>query len=131
RLVYVVLAKCRLILSEAKAAQPDYNLHDGALQSRLSRYIGPKRVSRRPVGTGYSVLTTRTGHKLSAYLSVPISTMARWNVSPDRCKRSEAIGGVECFVAVTSAIICALLLPCDPSTSLRRKWTLKSSAGAG
>jgi hypothetical protein len=30
RLVYVILAECRLILPEAQAPQPDHNVHDGA-----------------------------------------------------------------------------------------------------
>ena len=30
RLVYVILAECRLVLPEAQAPQPDYNVHDGA-----------------------------------------------------------------------------------------------------
>ena len=29
RLVYLVLAECRLILSEAQAPQPDHDVHDG------------------------------------------------------------------------------------------------------
>ena len=30
RLVYLVLAECRLVLFEAQAPQPDHNVHDGA-----------------------------------------------------------------------------------------------------
>jgi hypothetical protein len=30
RLIYLVLAECRLILPEAQAPQPDHNVHDGA-----------------------------------------------------------------------------------------------------
>ena len=30
RLVYLVLAECRLVLPEAQAPQPDHNVHDGA-----------------------------------------------------------------------------------------------------
>src|SRR5262245_8420553 len=30
RLVYLILAECRLILPEAQAPQPDHNVHDGA-----------------------------------------------------------------------------------------------------
>jgi hypothetical protein len=30
RLVYVILAEDRLVLSEAQAPQPDHNVHDGA-----------------------------------------------------------------------------------------------------
>jgi hypothetical protein len=33
RLVYLILAECCLILPEAKAPQPDHNVHDGAPQS--------------------------------------------------------------------------------------------------
>ena len=31
RLVYLILAECRLVLPEAQAPQPDHNVHDGAL----------------------------------------------------------------------------------------------------
>jgi hypothetical protein len=30
RLVYLILAECRLIFPEAQAPQPDHNVHDGA-----------------------------------------------------------------------------------------------------
>ena len=30
RLVYVILAECRLVFPEAQAPQPDHNVHDGA-----------------------------------------------------------------------------------------------------
>ena len=30
RLVYLILAECRLVLPEAQAPQPDHNVHDGA-----------------------------------------------------------------------------------------------------
>ena len=39
RLVYLVLAECRLVLSEAQAPQPDHNVHDGAPQSGVARII--------------------------------------------------------------------------------------------
>ena len=41
RLVNVVLAEQRLILSEAKAPQPDHNVHDGAPNSGLLHIIVP------------------------------------------------------------------------------------------
>jgi hypothetical protein len=34
RLIYLVLAECRLILSEAKAPQPDNDVHDGRAHNR-------------------------------------------------------------------------------------------------
>ena len=30
RLIYLVVAECRLVLPEAQAPQPDHNVHDGA-----------------------------------------------------------------------------------------------------
>ena len=36
RLVYLVLAECRLILPEAQAPQPDHNVHDEAPASPCS-----------------------------------------------------------------------------------------------
>ena len=30
RLVYLILAECRLVFFEAQAPQPDHNVHDGA-----------------------------------------------------------------------------------------------------
>ena len=40
RLVYVILAECRLILPEAQAPQPDHNVHDrrfpGGSRDRIS-----------------------------------------------------------------------------------------------
>src|SRR5262245_65850492 len=41
RLVYVILAECRLILAEAQAPQPDHDVHDGAPHSGLLRIIVP------------------------------------------------------------------------------------------
>src|SRR5262249_50751535 len=41
RLVYVILAECRLILSEAQAPQPDHDVHDGAPYSGLPHIIVP------------------------------------------------------------------------------------------
>jgi hypothetical protein len=40
RLVYLILAECRLILPETQASQPDHNVHDGA-HSALLHIIGP------------------------------------------------------------------------------------------
>ena len=34
RLVYLILAECRLVLPEAQAPQPDDNVHDGPLAAR-------------------------------------------------------------------------------------------------
>jgi hypothetical protein len=39
RLVYLVLAECRLILPEAKAPQPDHDVHNGAPNSGLRPII--------------------------------------------------------------------------------------------
>ena len=39
RLVYLVFAESRLIPSEAKAPQPDHNVHDGDPNSRLPHII--------------------------------------------------------------------------------------------
>ena len=39
RLVYLILAECRLILPEAQAPQPDHNVHDGAPQSGVAHII--------------------------------------------------------------------------------------------
>src|SRR5262249_21509844 len=41
RLVYLVFAEDRLILPEAKAPQPDHNVHDGAPHSGLLHIIVP------------------------------------------------------------------------------------------
>jgi hypothetical protein len=47
RLVYLILAECRLILPEAKAPQPDYNVHDGAYnRGWRTSSAGPERLSR-------------------------------------------------------------------------------------
>src|SRR6516165_3956864 len=47
RLVYVILAECRLILSEAQAPQPDHDVHDGAPHNGGSTSsAGEARVSR-------------------------------------------------------------------------------------
>src|SRR5262245_31168804 len=47
RLVYLILAECRLILPEAQAPQPDHDVHDSAPNSGLSSFrLGG--VSRRP-----------------------------------------------------------------------------------
>jgi hypothetical protein len=39
RLVYVILAKCRLVLPEAQAPQPDHNVHEGAPSCGLEHTI--------------------------------------------------------------------------------------------
>ena len=55
RLVYVILAEDRLVLSEAKAPQPDHNVHEGAHnQWWRASSAGEARVSR--VALGFSGL---------------------------------------------------------------------------
>ena len=55
RLVYLILAECRLILPEAQAPQPDHNVHDGAHnQGWRTSSAGEARVSR--VALGFSGL---------------------------------------------------------------------------
>ena len=50
-LVYVILAEDRLILPEAKAPQPDHNIHDGARnQGWRASSAGETRVSRVALG---------------------------------------------------------------------------------
>ena len=39
RFVYVVLAECRLVVSKAKAPQPDHDVHDGAPRFALEHII--------------------------------------------------------------------------------------------
>ena len=39
RLVNLVLAECRLVLSEAQAPQPDHNVHDGAPTRRSGTFL--------------------------------------------------------------------------------------------
>ena len=39
RLVYLILAEYRLILSEAQAPQPDHNVHDGAYNRGVAHII--------------------------------------------------------------------------------------------
>ena len=47
RLVYVILAECRLILPEAQAPQPDHNVHDDAHnRGRRTSSAGAANVSR-------------------------------------------------------------------------------------
>ena len=47
RLVYLILAECRLILPEAQAPQPDHNVHDGAHnRGWRTSSAGKARVSR-------------------------------------------------------------------------------------
>src|ERR1700724_654689 len=48
RLVYLILAECRLVLPEAQAPQPDHNVHDGAHNRgwRAASSAGPEEVSR-------------------------------------------------------------------------------------
>ncbi len=47
RLVYLIVAECRLILSEAQAPQPDHNVHDGAPTRHCGRLPGlPARFTR-------------------------------------------------------------------------------------
>ena len=46
RLVYLILAECRLIRPEAQAPQPDHDVHDGAPKLRLAAsWSRPVRVS--------------------------------------------------------------------------------------
>jgi hypothetical protein len=47
RLVYVILAECRLILPEAQAPQPDHNVHDGAPKLGVADIITVKVVGAR------------------------------------------------------------------------------------
>ena len=55
RLVYLILAECRLILPEAQAPQPDHNVHEGAHnQWWRTSSAGAARVSR--VALGFSGL---------------------------------------------------------------------------
>ena len=42
RLVYLVLAECRLILPEAKAPQPDHNVHDMSQSGVAAIMVPPK-----------------------------------------------------------------------------------------
>ena len=52
RLVYVILAECRLVLSEAQAPQPDHNVHDGAHnRGWQASSAGEARVSRVALGS--------------------------------------------------------------------------------
>src|SRR5262249_60294689 len=47
-LVYLILAECRLILSEAQAPQPDHDVHDGApIQGACTSSFGLEVASRR------------------------------------------------------------------------------------
>ena len=51
RLVYLVLAECRLILPEAQAPQPDHDVHDGAHnRGWRTSSAGEARVSRVALG---------------------------------------------------------------------------------
>src|SRR5262245_61844626 len=55
RLVYVIVAECRLVLPKAQAPQPDNNVHDGpqaprcsiALSERAAEVMGSLRSSSR------------------------------------------------------------------------------------
>src|ERR1700719_2080468 len=76
RLVYFILAECRLILPEAQAQQPDHNVHDGArTQGCDPSSCSPEGVSRRlrkrPRTADFSVNRCRCQN--SATLIVPIS----------------------------------------------------------
>jgi hypothetical protein len=63
RLVYLILAKCGLILPEAQAPQLDHNVHDGARPFRVAVHHDP-----RPKGFGPSqqALTARGTRTWSA-----------------------------------------------------------------
>ena len=51
RLVYLILAECRLVLPEAQAPQPDHNVHEGAHnQWWRASSAGEARVSRVALG---------------------------------------------------------------------------------
>ena len=51
RLVYLIFTECRLILPEAKAPQPDHNVHDGAYnRGWRASSAGEARVSRVALG---------------------------------------------------------------------------------
>ena len=47
RLVYLILAECRLVLPEAQAPQPDHNVHDERPQSGTADIITVKVVGAR------------------------------------------------------------------------------------
>src|SRR5215471_16745005 len=47
RLVYLILAECRLILSEAQAPQPDHDVHGGALNGLPAMIVRPSRRVQR------------------------------------------------------------------------------------
>src|SRR6476660_4856831 len=50
RLVYLILAECRLVLREAQAPQPDHDVHDGAYNRGWSTsWSRSRRVSRQQV----------------------------------------------------------------------------------
>ena len=77
RLVYLVLAECRLVLSEAQAPQPDHDVHDGAHNSGLLHIIVRSgRVSRRFRDGWFSVsisVGVKTVPRSAATYPVPIS----------------------------------------------------------
>jgi hypothetical protein len=52
RLIYFILAECRLVLPEAQAPQPDHNVHDGRPLNHGWRTssAGEARVSRVALG---------------------------------------------------------------------------------
>ena len=51
RLVYVILAECRLVLPEAQAPQPDHDVHDGAHnRGWCPSSSGADKLSREIVG---------------------------------------------------------------------------------
>jgi hypothetical protein len=46
-LVNLIIAECRLVLSETEAPQPDHNVHDGAYNAgRRTSSVGEARLSR-------------------------------------------------------------------------------------
>src|SRR5215471_12526815 len=51
RLVYVILAECRLILPEAQAPQPDHNVHDGAHNWGGAHHVPLERVCPARAGS--------------------------------------------------------------------------------
>jgi hypothetical protein len=55
RLVYVILAECRLVFPEAQAPQPDHNVHRDAYK-RWRRVSSPGEVSVSREGVQVSVM---------------------------------------------------------------------------
>src|SRR5262249_37216276 len=78
RLVYVILAEDRLILPEAKAAQPDNNVHDDAPQSRVPAH---HRAVRGECPGGFRGVHLRPSLK-TRYAHRRWSCLARFSCEP-------------------------------------------------